>query len=109
MAPRAPLRVVDNPRFSEPVLFRAALYRAARHMAGCPMTAADLTLIHAARLLVDQAHHNTTGAERRELANAEFRLAVVLLRDARRQDATRAMRLRKNMVADLPWREGEGE
>jgi hypothetical protein len=104
MLPRAPLRVVDNPRFAEPARFRAALYRAARMLAAQPMTAADLHVINAAQILLDQAPHTTTPEERGELAKVELALAAALLRAARQQEAGRARRLARESAAGRIWR-----
>jgi hypothetical protein len=106
MSPRAPLRVVDNPRHSEPARFRAALYRAARALSRRAFAADEPALVHAARILLAQLPHDTTGAERRELARAEFRLAVMLLGNARRHDAKRAELRRRNLAA---YRAGRAE
>jgi hypothetical protein len=107
MPSRAPLRVVDNPRHSEPARFRDALYRAARVLARQPFTVDEPPLVHAARILIDQRLHDTTRAERRELANAEFRLAMTLLREARRQGADRDARLNRHRAAWRAWRAEE--
>lgn len=104
MPPRAPLRVVDNPRHSEPARFRDALYRAARVLARRHLAVSEPALVNAARILIAQLPHDTTGAERRELANAEFRLAMLLLRDARRHGAQRAARRNRDLAAWRAWR-----
>lgn len=104
--PRAPLRVVVNPLFAAPSRFRAALYQAARDLAAQPSAPMTRKLSQAALMLLHQAPHDTTMAERKQLAAAEFRLAVALLRAGRLQDREEARRRLGSL--GLPRNDGKG-
>jgi hypothetical protein len=85
MPPRAPLRVVENPRVAVPLRFRAELHRAARELAANPMAGGDPNMVRRAHLLVLALPHDTSSAERKQLAAAEYAFAIALLRAARAQ------------------------
>jgi hypothetical protein len=83
MPPRAPVRVVENPRIAVPLRFRAELHRAAHELAVNPMAAGDPNIVRRAHLLVLALPRDNRGAERKEIAALEYDFAAALLRTAR--------------------------
>jgi hypothetical protein len=75
--------------------FRAELHRAARALASAPLAGDDPGLVYRAHRLRLAMVHDTTGAERRELAAQELAFCFTLLRAARwldREDRQRRAR-----------------